>query len=86
MNCARSSGRTDFIQTADVVDELTTRLKQLVKLFYDAIEEVGLVEKDKVTENMLQDMTQKLDKLLWMLRSQTDKTVTPSPLAQRLKD
>jgi starvation-inducible DNA-binding protein len=78
----------EFIKPQAVVKQLTTRLKQVVKLFYTSIEEISLTGKDPVTENMLQDMTQKLDKLLWMLRSQAEapeEAVSPA-LAQRVTD
>jgi starvation-inducible DNA-binding protein len=54
-------------QTAmEIVNELTDRLTQLVEQFNDAIR----TEQNPVTGNMLQDMTARLEKHLWMLRSQ----------------
>ena len=57
-----------FIAPAEVVNELTDRLTQLVAQFNAAIE----TEKNPVTGNMLQDMTARLEKHLWMLRSQKE--------------
>jgi len=55
-----------FLSPEEIVNELTDRLTQLVEQFNAAIE----TEKNPVTGNILQDMTARLEKHLWMLRSQ----------------
>jgi len=55
-----------FLSPEEIVNELTDRLTQLVEQFNDAIR----TEQNPVTGNMLQDMTARLEKHLWMLRSQ----------------
>jgi starvation-inducible DNA-binding protein len=58
-----------FMQPATIVDSLTDRLKSLCAEFNVAIKKTS---SDPVTSNMLQDMTHKLEKHLWMLRSQKE--------------
>ncbi len=58
-----------FMSPPTIVDELTTRLTSLCEMFNQAIK---ATDGDAVTSNMLQDMTHKLEKHLWMLRSQKD--------------
>lgn len=58
-----------FLSPPKIVDELTTRLTKLCGMFNKAIK---ATEDDPVTSNMLQDMTHKLEKHLWMLRSQKE--------------
>jgi len=62
-----------FMQPATIVDDLTDRLKSLCDDFNAAIK---ATDSDPVTSNMLQDMTHKLEKHLWMLRSQKEKADT----------
>lgn len=59
-----------FMQPSTIVNDLTDRLKALCEMFNTAIKTTS---SDPVTSNMLQDMTHKLEKHLWMLRSQKDK-------------
>lgn len=60
-----------FMSPPSIVNELTTRLKSLCDMFNKAIKST---DSDPVTSNMLQDMTHKLEKHLWMLRSQKDQS------------
>ena len=62
-----------FMQPATIVDSLTDRLKSLCAEFNVAIKKTS---SDPVTSNMLQDMTHKLEKHLWMLRSQKENSDT----------
>lgn len=62
-----------FMQPASIVDSLTDRLKSLCDEFNVAIKKTS---SDPVTSNMLQDMTHKLEKHLWMLRSQKENADT----------
>ena len=61
--------RRGRLQPATIVDSLTDRLKSLCAEFNVAIKKTS---SDPVTSNMLQDMTHKLEKHLWMLRSQKE--------------
>lgn len=67
-----------FMSPPPIVDELTTRLKSLCGLFNKAI---SRTDSDPVTSNMLQDMTHKLEKHLWMLRSQSENANTATKTA-----
>ncbi len=67
-----------FLPAETIVDELTTRLGKLTGMFNSAIKET---ESDPVTSNMLQDMTHKLEKHLWMLRRQKGNSVEVQKVA-----
>lgn len=64
---------TKFIGPETIINELTTKLTKLVDMFKSGITET---DSDPVTSNMLQDMTHKLEKSLWMLRSQKPNAAT----------
>ena len=66
---------TKFMQADSILEEMTIRLSTLVDKFKEAISDT---DDDSVTSNMLQDMTQKLEKYHWMLRRQTEKRETAS--------
>jgi DNA-binding ferritin-like protein len=63
------------MQADSILEEMTIRLSTLVDKFKEAISDT---DDDSVTSNMLQDMTQKLEKYHWMLRRQTEKRETAS--------
>lgn len=67
-----------FMNASLIVTELTERLKSLCSAFNEAIEST---KSDPVTSNMLQDMTHKLEKYLWMLRSQSESAETATKMA-----
>jgi starvation-inducible DNA-binding protein len=62
---------TKFMQSESILNELAARLSTLIDKFNAAISDTA---NDPVTSNMLQDMTHKLEKYHWMLRSQKEKT------------
>jgi starvation-inducible DNA-binding protein len=62
---------TKFMQPESILNELAARLSTLIDKFNKAISDT---DDDPVTSNMLQDMTHKLEKYHWMLRSQKEKT------------
>jgi starvation-inducible DNA-binding protein len=62
---------TRFMQPESILNELDSRLTLLIDKFNAAISDT---DDDPVTANMLQDMTHKLEKYHWMLRSQKEKT------------
>jgi len=66
---------TKFMQADSILVEMQSRLSTLVDKFKAAISDT---EDDPVTSNMLQDMTQKLEKYHWMLRRQNEKRETVS--------
>lgn len=59
-----------FLSPTEIVNALTDRLTLLVEQFNAAVRS----EPNPVTANMLQDMTARLEKQLWMLRSQKEDT------------
>lgn len=67
-----------FVSPPKVVERLTTDLDELCGRFRSAI---SATEDDVVTSNMLQDMTHKLEKYLWMLRSQSESAETATKTA-----
>jgi len=66
---------TKFMQADNILVEMDSRLSTLVDKFKAAISDT---EDDPVTSNMLQDMTQRLEKYHWMLRRQNEKRETAS--------